>query len=197
MSASVPPLYPDLIVIRHGQTRWNLEGRWQGHRDSPLTPKGEAQARAMAGVLARAGITERTHRAFVSPSGRARATAGLLLGPNWTATPDDRLREIDVGRWEGWLVTDIIAELGLPEDTPPLTLYENIQGGETMTALRDRVRDFLATLDGPSLLVTHGITSRMIRTLATGRDLDRFEELPGGQGVVFRVKDGVHEALDA
>jgi len=189
------PAYPELIVIRHGQTEWNREGRWQGHLDSPLTAKGEHQARAMGRVLARAEITPASHAAFVSPLGRALATARLALGPDWPATPDPRLREIDVGAWEGWLVKDVAAASGLPDDSPPLALYEAIPGGEGLDGLRDRVRAFLATLDRPSVLVTHGITSRMIRTLATGRDLDRLDELPGGQGVVFRVRDGAHESL--
>ena len=118
------------------------------------------------------------------------------LGEGWDPIPDPRLREIDAGRWEGWLLTDIVAEAGLPEDYHPLMLYENIPDGESLEGLRDRARDFLASLDRPSLLVTHGMTSRMIRTLATGRDLDRLDEVPGGQGVVYRVRDGVHETLD-
>ena len=188
-------MYPDLIVIRHGQTEWNLEGRWQGHRDSPLTAMGEDQARAMASVLAREAITQTTHAAFVSPLGRAQATARLTLGADWVATPDPRLREIGVGDWEGWLVDDIAAASGLTAERAPLTFYELAPGGEGLEALRTRVRAFLATLETPSVLVTHGITSRMIRTLATGRDLDRFDEVPGGQGVVYRVRDGAHETL--
>ncbi len=188
-------MYPELIVIRHGQTTWNLEGRWQGSRDSPLTAAGEAQARAMGALLVREAITPETHAAFVSPLGRARRTAALALGETWPATADDRLREIGVGAWEGWLIRDVAEAAGLPTDKPPYALYEAAPDGEGFAALRHRVLDFLATLDGPSVLVTHGITSRMIRTLATGRDLDRFDELPGGQGVVYRVRDGAHEAL--
>ncbi len=190
-------MYPDLIVIRHGQTNWNLEGRWQGGLDSPLTAKGEDQARAMGRLLARAAITADSHAAFVSPLGRARATARLVLGPDWPAASDARLREIGVGGWEGWLIKDVAEAAGMPDDTAPLAFYEAAPGGEGFACLRDRVLDFLSELDAPSVLVTHGITSRMIRTLATGRDLDRFDELPGGQGVVFRIRDGVHETLSA
>ncbi len=190
-------MYPELIVVRHGQTVWNLEGRWQGGLDSPLTEKGEAQAREIGRILVRAGITPASHAAYVSPQGRALATARLALGDAWSAIPDDRLREIGVGEWEGWLMADIDASAGLPDDSRPLDFYTAAPGGEGLEALRARVRDFLDTLTGPSLIVTHGITSRMIRTLATGRDLDRFDELPGGQGVVFRVRDGQHEQLPA
>lgn len=188
-------MYPELIVIRHGQTEWNLEGRWQGNLNSPLTDKGEDQARAMGRVLSREAITQASHAAFVSPLGRAQATARLTLGAVWPATPDPRLREIGVGDWEGWLIDDIAAASGAPDEAPALRSYELAPRGEGLEALRVRVRDFLATLETPSVLVTHGITSRMIRTLATGRDLDRFDELPGGQGVVFRVRNGEHEAL--
>ena len=188
-------MYPDLIVIRHGQTEWNLEGRWQGSQDSPLTAKGEAQARAMGDIVAREGITARSHATFVSPLGRAQATARLAFGPNWPVTTEKRLREIGVGQWEGWLISKVVEAVGVDDDASPYALYQAAPGGEGLEALRARVLDFLATLTGPSVLVTHGITSRMIRTLATGRDLDRFDELPGGQGIVFRVRDGEHEAL--
>ena len=188
-------MYPELIVLRHGRTAWNLEGRWQGDRDSPLTALGETQARAMAGVFEAEGITRATHAAFVSPKGRARATARIVLGESWEPAVDPRLREIGVGGWEGWLIADIAAAAGLGGDATPYDLYEAAPGGEGFDGLRARVAGFLASLDRPSVLVTHGITSRMIRTLATGRDLDRFDELPGGQGVVFRVRDGRHEVL--
>lgn len=188
-------LYPELIVLRHGQTAWNREGRWQGDLDSPLTGLGEAQARAMAAVLSRERITAATHAAWVSPKGRTRATARIVLGPDWEPTVDARLSEIGVGDWEGWLIADIARAAKLGDDATPYAFYEAAPGGEGFEALRDRVAGFLATLDRPSVIVTHGITSRMIRTLATGRDLDRFAELPGGQGVVFRVRGGAHEVL--
>jgi probable phosphoglycerate mutase len=103
---------------------------------------------------------------------------------------------VGVGAWEGWLIRDVADASGLSEDASPYAFYEAAPDGEGLEALRTRVLDFLATLDGPSVLVTHGITSRMIRTLATGRDLDRFDELPGGQGIVYRVRDGGHEMLE-
>lgn len=188
-------MYPELIVIRHGETEWNRAGRWQGQLDSPLTAKGEQQARAIGAILRRERITAASHEAFVSPQGRARATALLALGEGWEARPDNRLREIGVGDWEGWLISDINQTAGLSDDAHPLDFYTAAPGGEGFDSLRERVLDFLAALEGPSVLVTHGITSRMIRTLATGRDLDRFDELPGGQGVVFRVRNGEHETL--
>lgn len=45
------PDWPDLYLMRHGQTVWNAEGRMQGRLDSPLTPLGEAQARRLAWLV--------------------------------------------------------------------------------------------------------------------------------------------------
>ncbi len=188
-------MYPELIVIRHGQTEWNLARRWQGGLDSPLTDLGRAQAVAMGEILRREGISAASHTAYVSPLGRARETARLVLGEGWLPREDPRLREIGVGGWQGWLMDDIIAASGLSEEATMYDYYSAAPGGEGFEALKVRVLDFLATLTGPSVIVTHGITSRMIRTLATGRDLDRLDEVPGGQGVVFRLRGGEHETL--
>ncbi|MEJ1997821.1 MAG: histidine phosphatase family protein [Maritimibacter sp.] len=188
-------MYPELIVMRHGQTEWNLAGRWQGGLDSQLTEKGRDQAVAMGEILRREGITAASHKTYVSPMGRTRETAELALGDGWARVEDTNLREIGVGGWEGWLVKDIERAAGLPEDSTMFDYYSAAPDGEGFEALRERVLGFLATLTGPSLLITHGMTSRMIRTLATGRDLDRLDELPGGQGVVFRLRDGNHEIL--
>ncbi len=190
-------MYPELIVIRHGQTEWNLARRWQGGLDSPLTEKGRAQAAAMGEILQREGIGAASHTAYVSPLARARETARLVLGDGWAPHEDRRLREIGVGAWQGWLMDDIMAAAGLPEDASMFDYYTAAPNGEGFEALKVRVLDFLASLTGPCVIVTHGITSRMIRTLATGRDLDRFDELPGGQGVVFRLRDGGHEILSS
>ena len=63
-----------LLLIRHGQTQANLEGRVQGHSDAPLTELGQAQARAIAARLA----DDRPAALYVSPLGRARATAEII-----------------------------------------------------------------------------------------------------------------------
>ena len=64
----------DVIVVRHGQTQWNTERRFQGHHDSPLTQKGISQAEALARRLAK----ERLSALYSSDLGRARQTAELI-----------------------------------------------------------------------------------------------------------------------
>ncbi len=87
-----------LVLIRHGETEWNQTGRYQGHADSPLTPRGLAQARAVAQVL-----NDETFDAFYSSDlGRARRTATIIadkLGRRFLT--DSRLREQHYGLMQG------------------------------------------------------------------------------------------------
>ncbi|GGL65860.1 histidine phosphatase family protein [Wenxinia marina] len=188
---------PDLYVVRHGETEWNRIGRWQGPLDSALTPRGEAQARAMGRLLAEMGVTPATHRFDVSPQGRARRTAELILNGAGEARVDDRLREIGVGAWAGRNREEIRVEAGLGPDAHFLALYEAAPGGEPFEALLARVTEYLKGLDRPTVAITHGVTSRFLRTAALGLGLDRVAEVPGGQGVIHHVAGGAHRTLDA
>ncbi|WP_380156080.1 histidine phosphatase family protein [Kineococcus sp. R86509] len=73
MSALTAAVGHDLVLLRHGQTAWNLSGQYTGTTDIPLTPQGEAQARSLAPVLARWDFAA----AWSSPRLRARRTAQL------------------------------------------------------------------------------------------------------------------------
>ena len=188
---------PELYVLRHGETEWNRQGRWQGRLDSPLTETGRAQARDMGALLSDLGVTPRTHGFFVSPQGRAMATADLLLHGAGTATVDPRLAEIDVGSYAGLSREEILTRAGLPAGAAMLDHYAAVPDGESFAALFARVSAFLADLRGPAVIITHGITSRFLRTAALGWGLDWVSEPPGGQGVIHRVRDGWHETLDA
>lgn len=189
--------YPDLLILRHGETAWNAEGRWQGALDSPLTPLGEAQARAMAAMLADLGVTSGTHDLGTSPQGRALSTAeAVAAATGLTPVPDDRLREIGVGLWAGLSRAEIDARWPPPDpDEHFLDRYARAPEGEGFAALRHRCTAFLADLRRPTVIVTHGITSRVLRTIATGRTPAQLAALPGGQGVIFRISGGRHDIL--
>ncbi|SDE94197.1 histidine phosphatase family protein [Limimaricola pyoseonensis] len=187
--------YPEIYVLRHGETEWNAARRMQGGLDSPLTPLGRAQARAMGRALAARGITAVTHRVLTSPQGRARATAELALGPDHA--PEPRLREIAMGDWSGRDRAEIDRRWPGPPGEHFLDFYARAPGGEGFAALWARCALLLASLDGPAVLVTHGMTSRVLRTIATGGGRADLAALPGGQGVVFRVAQGRHELIPA
>ncbi len=186
---------PELYVMRHGETEWNLEHRMQGGIDSALTTRGRDQARAMGRMLAQRGVDARSHHILSSPQGRATATATLAFGV--APQTDPRLREIAMGDWTGRLRSEIDALWPGPPDEHFLDFYARAPNGEGFDALWARCAALLADLDRPTVLVTHGMTSRVLRSIATGLGRDALARLPGGQGVVFRVVAGVHQRLTA
>ena len=191
-------ILPELFVIRHGETEWNRQGRLQGDLDSPLTEKGRAQALALGALLRAQGITPDSHAFYVSPLGRARHTAALMLGEAVArVTEDARLREISVGRWTGKDRAAILADSGLGEDAHFMEFYIRAPGGEPIAQLYDRCAAFLEDLTGPSVVICHGITSRALRAVAMGWGPDRMADLPGGQGVVHHVVNRQHAEIAA
>ncbi len=86
-----------LLLLRHGESTWNVAGRWQGQADPPLSELGERQA-----VAAAAALTDRPDAVWTSDLARARRTAETLAEPHGLALRvDARLRERDVGEWSG------------------------------------------------------------------------------------------------
>ncbi|MEL7461529.1 MAG: histidine phosphatase family protein, partial [Pseudomonadota bacterium] len=171
--------YPDLFILRHGESEWNREGRMQGHLDSPLTPKGEGQADRQGVLLGRLDLpADATF--WVSPQPRARATADRALGAfAASAHVDPRLREIHLGDWDGMTRKAINAAAPGILDLGLMAWMDHAPGGEGLEGLRARVTDWLGALDGPAVVVTHGITSRMIRGTVLGLDVPGMEALPG------------------
>ncbi len=183
-----------LYVLRHGETEWNKAGRLQGHLDSPLTSLGRAQASRQGDILKTLNIAEAS--VWVSPLGRAVATARIALPDGVKVQSDPRLMEIDLGRWNGWTKKQIMEDAPqVFEDAAPFAWYDHAPGGEGIDALAARVSDFLSEVKGPAVIVTHGITSRVMRCLATRTDVGALAEMGGGQGVVYLVQDGVQTKL--
>jgi broad specificity phosphatase PhoE len=126
-----------LVLIRHGQTDWNAEGRWQGQADQPLNEVGCGQACQAADYLRQFGF----NALYSSDLRRAFETAQIIgheLGLDVVAEP--RLREINLGRWQGMQVAEIQAQY--PEEfrrwrEQPLSVQP--PGGETLAALAARV----------------------------------------------------------
>jgi broad specificity phosphatase PhoE len=100
----------DFYFLRHGQTDWNVEGRFQGHTDIPLNKLGLAQAHEAARLLA----SRRIDLTVASPLIRARKTAEIVaerLG--MPVVFDDELKERHFGAFEGLIVNHVKAQFGL------------------------------------------------------------------------------------
>jgi probable phosphoglycerate mutase len=84
-----------VLLVRHAESTWNAEGRWQGRADPPLSAEGERQARDAPSRVTGAGAI------WSSDLARARQTAALLAPSGVAVRLDARLRERDVGAWAG------------------------------------------------------------------------------------------------
>ncbi|MGC1487183.1 MAG: histidine phosphatase family protein, partial [Albidovulum sp.] len=167
-------------------------GRFQGRLDSPLTEKGRAQAIRQGEILAKAKVNSADFQFISSPQGRARQTAKLALTRfEGVIEEDPLLQEIDVGLWQGLTNDQIAASApGATDERDPFFWNDAAPEGEGFIGVEARVRAFLARLDRPSVVVTHGVFLRFLRGALLGLDLEEISGLQDGQGVVYRIKDG-------
>jgi broad specificity phosphatase PhoE len=178
----------DLILLRHGETAWSKSGQHTGRTDIPLTPAGEAAAKALAPLLARRDIVA----AFTSPAQRAVRTAALAGLPD--ARPDPDLWEWDYGGYEGMTTAQI------QEQRPGWNLWRDgvIPGdaahpGETVAEVGRRVDRVLARAEpllarGDVALVAHGHVLRVLTA--------RYLRLEPSYGRLFRLDTGTISTLE-
>jgi broad specificity phosphatase PhoE len=150
----------ELLLVRHGETDWNRDLRYQGHADPPLNEAGREQARELARTLARVDLDA----AYTSDLRRAAETAEIILaGRDVPLFADRGLRELDVGSWSG------LTRIEIEQRFPGAARHD----GETSEAHLQRV---LATVqriaerhpDERVLIVTHGGSLRALRRHALG-----------------------------
>jgi broad specificity phosphatase PhoE len=178
-----------VYVARHGETTWNLAGRYQGRRESELSPLGERQAVALAGAMDAVGVGQ----VVSSPLRRCTATAQPAADRQGLPVEiDDRLIEIAHGTWETRLRDEIAANDPVRyrawREDPAHVRFEN---GEATTDVLARWRAFAASFrpSAPALVVTHDAVVRVALVDAIGRGLDAFwtPHVENGAYAVFDV----------
>jgi probable phosphoglycerate mutase len=160
-----------LYVIRHGQTVHNVEGRWTGIDDSPLTDLGREHARASGRVLKRIGGDLGRLEFFSSPLHRASTTMRLMRVaaglPELGYHADRRLMENDCGDWSSLTLDEIRALDGDHLARRDADEWNwKAPGGQSQSEQFEIVGAFMRTLTRDSVIVCHGLTSRLIRALA-------------------------------
>jgi phosphoserine phosphatase len=203
----------NILLVRHGETAWNREGRYQGRTDVPLSPDGEAQVRRLAARLAHVRITV----AVASPLSRARATAAAILaGRDVTLADEAGLLEISHGAWEGQLSADVerahAEMLGRWRSSPDRDVPAG-PGAETLGDVEARAWPVLERIasrlgaDDTALIVAHDAVNRVLVCRVLGLPLTRvwaFRQAPAALNVlagptlaelaVVRLNDSDHAA---
>lgn len=177
----------ELILLRHGETEWSVAGQHTGRTDIPLTPHGEAAAKALEPLLSRRDIVA----VFTSPARRAVTTAAFAGLSN--AQPDPDLWEWDYGGYEGLTTPQI------QETRPGWYLWRDgvIPGnaahpGETIEQVAQRAERVLARATpllagGNVALVAHGHVLRVLTAC--------YLRQPPAEGRLFRLDTGTVSTL--
>ena len=181
-----------LYFARHGQTEANVEKRFSGFKDTPLTPLGLQQAASVGHILKRELGLGRGYAFVSSPLARAVTTMRIAreamgLPPNGFGT-DNRLEEINLGVWDQ-LTDDEARSLSPGLFEQRLADKWHVRGGENYAEVAARLTDWIHELKQDTVAISHGATIRILRGLLAGMDWRGMNALEEPQGVVFRARD--------
>jgi probable phosphoglycerate mutase len=201
-----------ILLVRHGETEWNREGRYQGRTDIPLSSTGEEQVRALRDRLASVSFAV----ALASPLSRARVTAETVVAGRAAVELDSGLMEISHGAWEGQLASDVArahAEMFGIWRTAPGSNSPAGPGAETLGDVEMRAWPVLEKLcarlgpDDTALIAAHDAVNRVLLCRILGMPLThiwRFRQSPAALNVlsgptlddlqVARLNDSEHVA---
>lgn len=163
-----------IILVRHGQTAWHVEGRYAGTTDVPLDETGRKQVELVAGHLA--GF--KVDRVCSSPLSRCFDMACRIAEEHGLEVEvDARLREIDLGRWDGEMMEDIVkndGELLKQWTNDPSSM--SVPGGESLGAVQERSMEWYreageADFEGTVVAASHGGPIRAILASVIGLSL--------------------------
>lgn len=195
-----------IFIARHGETIFNRAGRLQGmDAHTPLTWEGCEQAARMGEAMRHHMGGPSALKLVASPSGRTLQTLSLIceqIFANYhTHETDQRLREIDVGEWEGQYYADLSPDIGELIDREDGLFRKFAPSGEDYAAVALRLRQWIADqrFDRDMLIISHGMTARVLRGLLLG-----LPDLPGyrapiacslSQGSMVVVSDGIEQRV--
>jgi probable phosphoglycerate mutase len=170
-----------LYITRHGETKWNLEGRFQGQQNSELTERGYRQANNLGQVI----DEENIDLIISSPLRRARETAKAACGSRRIPIIIlDSLKELSLGEWEGQKLNELknseAEQYHLFWNDP---LRYKPRGGESFQAMIQRagqgLTEILKLAQGKRVLVvTHGMTLKAILHHLTGKSFNEIISQP-------------------
>jgi probable phosphoglycerate mutase len=199
-------VWPEIYFIRHGETQWNAERRYQGRRDIPLNQKGKGQAdqngRTLAALFAARGLNPNEFEWHGSPLGRTRETMERVRAAFTEPLPevkyDVRLMEISFGILEGELFEQLPANMAVAPGSRTADYWEfRPENGENYRDVEARLAEFSSVLQGPSVVVAHGGIARTLRVLVERAPIVEVVNWAPPQDVIMHFKPGFMELLSA
>ena len=191
-----------LYFARHGETKANVEKRFQGHTiDTPLTERGLKQTKVLAKILRCRVDDPAALKCVASPLPRARLTMELVrdhLGlPIEGFKTEKRICEIDLGKWDGLTHKQARALNPALFDRREHDKWNvRVPGGENYEDVADRAKRWIHSLKADTFAITHGAFTRILRGLFAGLEAQEMSDLDEPQGVVFRARGSKVKLLD-
>jgi probable phosphoglycerate mutase len=194
---------PTIILLRHGETKWNVEGRYQGQLNSPLTQKGKLQAKMNASKIEPYLALFDSFRFVSSPLGRAKETA--LIVANYLSIDNSKIEyikaieEFDYGKFEGKTkkyCQEVYREEYEAREIDKWSYI--IEGGESYDIVTKRLRAWLQTLnhEEPIIMVAHEMINRALRGIYTQLDKKSTLILRQPNDVVLKLENGLESIVN-
>ena len=189
----------DLFFLRHGQTDWNRDGRFQGAADIPLNDLGRKQSTDLGNLLCQQLISSGWGPDQVeiqsSPLGRAMETASIvgacLAGRETGITQNSALRELSFGDWEGMTTLEVKAAFPIARKARKVDRWGFAPpGGESPQSRVPELQKFLEGLTDPVVIVTHTGIIRICLTLLGVLERNTALLEPISQDKIYRISKG-------
>ncbi|UXN70394.1 histidine phosphatase family protein [Devosia neptuniae] len=199
-------VWPEIYFIRHGETPWNAERRYQGRKDIPLNEKGKGQANqnglTLAALFKARALDPRAFEWHASPLNRTRDTMDRVRAGFDIHLPevkyDVRLMEISFGVLEGELFEQLPANMAVAPGERDETYWDfRPENGENYRDVEARLEEFAAVLTGPSVVVAHGGIARTLRVLIEHAPIVEVINWAPPQDAVMHFTPGKMELLRA
>lgn len=194
---------PTIILLRHGQTQWNAQGRYQGVLNSNLTALGQAQAKENALKIEKNFNLNEDLKFFSSPLGRARETSFIVaetLGIDKSEIIfDGNIQEISYGIFEGKTKIFCKTEYKKEFEERETNKWDYIlEGGESYEMLTQRINVWLERVKNEKrvVLVAHEMINRALRGIYCSYDRKIMLNLRQNNDVVLKLEDGNESIIE-
>lgn len=189
-----------LILIRHGETKFNVESRLQGSMDSDLTSRGEFQAELIAHGIKKQFDFDASWTMEISPLARAQKTASIIkkiTNFNGNTLTNHALKEVSFGSWEGKTKDEIKTLYRYEEKLGTrLNWVYNCHNGESFENAKSRIEKWLLNSELKNkIVISHGVTLSILRGLYLGLNVKDMLNLSISQNYFHILENGTEKSV--